>query len=125
MEKLFSASFYYSTNDLFSAENIIIFLAVFFIIDIIIIIVALAVKKSRESADKAQPVCRERAKIVDKQQLPPNAIVMSSTLIWILAELENGQRLRLNVKAQSGLVVGDTGYLTWQGSRVRNFERDK
>ncbi len=33
--------------------------------------------------------------------------------------------MRLNVKAQSGLAVGDTGYLTWQGSRVRNFERDK
>lgn len=88
-------------------------------------IIAYVSRKGQEASDNAQPINTARAKLIDKQQLASDAIVLPSTLIWFLFETEDGRRLRLNAKAQCGLVVGDTGSLTWQGSRVRNFERDK
>lgn len=112
-------------EDMISEPEFWVFLAIIFVaIWVILAIVAVAAKKSREASDNAQPVRSAKAKIIEKQQLPPNAIVFPSTLIWFLFETEDGQRVRLNAKAQCGLVVGDTGYLTWQGSRVRNFELD-
>lgn len=80
-----------------------------------------AILRGRQNAaNKAQPVRREWAKVVDKQQLAPNAIAFE---IWVMFELKSGQRLRLTAKAQNSLIVGDEGTLTWQGSKVQNFQR--
>lgn len=86
-----------------------------------LIIIAVA-KSARDNANNAQPLRCELAQVVEKQQLPANTI-MSLSEMWVLFELEDGQRIRLIVKATNDLVVGDTGYLTWQGKAMRSFDR--
>ncbi len=86
---------------------------------------AFIIRRSREIEDSSHPLRSARAKVLEKQQFPSNATIYATTLGWFLFELESGERLRLRAKALCGLVVGDTGTLTWQGERVRNFEWDE
>lgn len=79
------------------------------------------------------------AKIVAKltkvsQHQQPNAgdatgahgfTVMSSTSYYVTFELENGERMELSVKGpEYGMLAeGDTGALSYQGTRYLGFER--
>ena len=103
-------------------EDVFIGVAVMLGIMVIMIIAVAIMKKSRDSQDESCPVMRKKAKILEKEQLPQNTIMALSEMN-VLFEVEGGQRLRLHAKAQNHLIPGDEGYLTWQGSKVINFER--
>lgn len=79
-------------------------------------------KHKRDAEDDAQPILEENAKVIDKQQVAPNAIVFE---VWIMFETETGKRVRLNCKPNDAYIVGDEGCLRWQGTRLYSFERGK
>lgn len=79
-------------------------------------------KGRRDAADDAQPVRQATATVVDKQQIPPNAIVFE---VWVMFETEYGDRVRVVCKPDHNYIVGDKGHLKWQGSRLYSFERGK
>lgn len=101
----------------------------FFVLLIMTVLVAVlwgivfAMKSKEDSWNNAQPVQNQNAKLVDMQQVPAGQVVIGE--IWVMFELENGDRVRLNAKPQNSLVVGDKGVLTWQGKRILKFERNK
>ena len=105
-----------------SMQDVFMILAVLFGIMLVSLICAVIVKKSRDSKDEACPIQKKKAKVLEKDQLPPGTVVSLSEMN-ILFEIEGRQRLRLRAKAQNQLMPGDEGYLTWQGSKVINFER--
>lgn len=102
-------------------EDIFIFIAVLWVVAAILWIIVGALKKKQDSENETKPVRKATAKIVDKQQIESGAIVIGEP--WVLFETEDGERIRLNVKADNHLVVGDRGVLTWQGRKVLSFER--
>lgn len=93
-----------------------------FVIAAVLWIIYAVVKKKQDDENDAQPIVTRKAKLVDKQQVAAGDIVIGE--MWTLFELEGGERIRLNAKAQNSLVVGDCGLLTWQGKRILKFERD-
>ena len=77
-------------------------------------------------------IVAKRTKVSQHQQ--PNAgdatgahgfTVMSSTSYYVTFELENGERMELSVKGpEYGILAeGDTGALSYQGTRYLGFER--
>ena len=79
-------------------------------------------KHKRNAEDDAQPILEENAKVIDKQQVAPNAIVFE---VWVMFETETGKRVRLLVKPNDVYIIGDEGCLRWQGTRLYSFERGK
>ena len=104
-------------------EELTMMFAIMMGLGVISWIIVFVLKKQREDEDNAQPVCREHAKLVDMQQIPAGQIALGE--IWVMFELDSGERMKLNAKAQNTLVVGDAGMLTWQGRRIHKFERNK
>ena len=81
------------------------------------------IRKKQNADNNAQPLKEEYAKVVDKQQLNSGSIIIGEP--WVLFELEDGKRVRLNAHPENSLVVGDKGKLTWQGNRIKGFERER
>lgn len=81
-----------------------------------------AMKYRREVEDGAQPVLEAAAKVIDKQQIAPNSITIET---WVMFETNSGNRMRLVCKPNNDYIIGDKGYLVWQGSRLISFERGK
>lgn len=79
-------------------------------------------KHKRDVEDDARPVLQATATVVDKQQIAPNTIAFE---VWVMFETESGDRVRLVCKPDHNFIVGDKGYLKWQGSRLFSFERGK
>ncbi len=75
--------------------------------------------KNRENASK--PMVTKHATLIEKPQIPPNAI---SVAMWLVFQLDNGERIRVQASGNPSLVVGDQGMLTWQGTALRGFVRD-
>lgn len=89
----------------------------------VISLIVLGIAKSKQDRENdSQPIEKDYAKLVDKQQLPANGIVVGE--MWVLFEVKGGRRVRLNAKIPNSLVIGDAGVLTWQGSRIIGFERN-
>ena len=105
-------------------EEIFMVFAVLFGLMIISFIVLIVTKNKRDAENNSHPIQTSRAKLVDKQQLPAGTLLAVSEM-WVLFELENGNRVQLIAKAQNRLVVGDEGMLTWQGNKILKFERNK
>lgn len=80
------------------------------------------VMKSKEDArNNTQPVQTMYVKLIDMQQVPAGQIVIGN--IWVMFELEDGERIRLYAKDHNSLVVGDKGMLTWQENQILKLER--
>lgn len=105
-----------------SMEDLFMFYAILIGILVIMWIFVAAVKKKQDAENRAQPVRKKKAKIIDMQKVESGAIVFGEP--WVLFELENGSRVRLNAKAENSLMVGDAGLLTWQGKKILKFERE-
>lgn len=104
-------------------EFVFMLFAIMIALIIILSVFLVIINKKRDKMDSAQPERREWARVIDRPQAgTQNGIVLE---IYMMFELQDGQRLRLRAKPNNSLVVGDTGYLTWQGTKVKNFERDK
>lgn len=104
------------------AEMLPFFLVVMIGVGIIFMIIIKSKQKEEEERNASYPICRMNAKIVDKMQLAPNTM-MSVSQMWILFELTDGRRLKLTTRASNEWIVGDTGYLTWQGTSMIRFGR--
>ena len=100
---------------------ILLFSAV--IVIAILWIVAAVLRKKNEAEIKSHPVLTKTAKLIDMQQVPAGQIVLGE--IWVLFELQDGERLRLNANPQNNLMIGDVGILTWQGRRILSFKRNR
>lgn len=105
----------------FFGENIFLIIVVMFVAAGILGAVAKYLEKQQEAENKTQPINSGIAKIVDMQKIETGVIIIGEP--WILFELDNGTRIRLNAKPQNNLVVGDIGMLTWQGRKILKFER--
>ena len=79
--------------------------------------------RKNEAEIKSHPVLTKTAKLIDMQQVPAGQIVLGE--IWVLFELQDGERLRLNANPQNNLMIGDVGILTWQGRRILSFKRNR
>ncbi len=84
------------------------------------VVIAAVVSKMRDISNDAQPVLEAVATVVDKQQVSNGAGI--TPVVWVMFETETGERVRLNCSSME-YIVGDKGYLRWQGSRVCSFAR--
>lgn len=97
-------------------------LPLFFIICGVICLICVLVIKAKNAESNDKPVRTAVAKIVDKDQPAANAVTIIG---WLLFETEEGERVRVSVKAGHDFLIGDVGDLTWQGTRLISFTRRK
>lgn len=103
-------------------EHIMIFVVVMLMIGVISAIILAGAKRREVTVNNAQPLRKEFAMVVDKEQVPPGTIMFGNP--WVLFELNSGSRVRVRVSpSQNHLVIGDTGMLTWRGERLISFNR--
>lgn len=95
----------------------------FCVVSAILLGIVFIMMKKDNARNKAEPLQTKSAKVLEKEQIPAGQVVIGS--IWVVFELENGERIRLYVKEHSSVYYGDKGMLTWQGNRVVSFERSK
>lgn len=105
-----------------SIEDLAMLFAILFGLMIVSLIFLAIIKKKQDAEDQAQPVRKEMAKVVDKQQIDSGGIVIGEP--WVLFEVEGGTRVRLSANPKNSLVIGDTGMLTWQGCKILRFDRN-
>lgn len=74
----------------------------------------------RNSRNSAQPYRTANAVVIDRQQLPANAVSFQT---WVMFETEGGERVRLLCERSHNYIVGDRGRLSWQGDKLHNFSR--
>ncbi|WP_429844743.1 DUF2500 domain-containing protein [Brevibacillus sp. FIR094] len=78
-------------------------------------------------SNNASPILTQPAKIISKRTSTSGGgnDTSVSTYYYLTFELSNGERLEFHVKgSEYGLLVeGDTGRLTYQGTRYKEFSR--
>ncbi|MED1780538.1 DUF2500 domain-containing protein [Brevibacillus fortis] len=78
-------------------------------------------------SNNASPILTQPAKIISKRTSTSGGgnDTSVSTYYYLTFELSNGERLEFHVKgSEYGLLVeGDTGILTYQGTRYKEFSR--
>lgn len=90
-------------------------------ISIVLYIVCATIK----AKNSKQPIESKWAKVVEKQVgNAKDSIVPGNETISVCFEFENGSRKVMHISASQGLLVGDTGLLTWQGTVFISFKRD-
>ena len=94
------------------------------------IIVTLVRSASEWSANNHSPVLSVDAKVVSKRtnvsaHANQNGGHSSSTIYYVTFQVESGDRMELSVKSSEYgmLAEGDSGRLTFQGTRFLGFER--
>lgn len=88
----------------------------------VICVVSLFILKMKDAENDTKPVLGMRAKIIDKDHVAPGTVAF---VIGVTFETEDGNRMEISCNAREHYVVGDTGFLKWQGTRLISFERDK
>ncbi|MBP3659869.1 MAG: DUF2500 domain-containing protein [Oscillospiraceae bacterium] len=89
---------------------------------VVICVVGLVIIKSKDAENDSKPILEMKAKIIDKDKVDPGTVAF---VIGVTFETEDGNRMELSCSAKEHFVVGDTGYLKWQGTRLISFERDR
>lgn len=105
-----------------TADDIAEMFPLFIIICAAICVICVIIIKAKDKENDNKPVKTAMAKIIDKDQPVPNAVTIVG---WLLFETTDGERVRVSIKAGHDYVIGDYGKLTWQGSRLIDFSRDK
>lgn len=82
--------------------------------------ICLMIIKIKEAENNALPINGMVATIIDMQQVASNTVAFA---IWVMFETEDGTRVRVSCNANENYVVGDKGYLKWQGTRLISFDR--
>lgn len=105
----------------------------FFIAFFIIILVMIFKGLSQWNNNNHQPVLTVDARVVSKREdvshhtnnVDGNMTHSSSTFYYTTFEVQSGDRMELAVSGQEFgmLAEGDTGKLTFQGTRFKGFER--
>lgn len=101
-------------------SDLMMLLAILAGFGIVLWIFVISLHQKQSADNKAKPVEKAMAKLIEKPSLP-NGAIPSLTYIPLLFEVENGQRVRLSVKATTTYVVGDAGELVWQGTNLISF----
>lgn len=102
-------------------KDVSVLFAILFGSLIILSIISIVITSVQKAKDSSYPIQKKHAKVLEKEQLPVGAIV-ADVKVWF--ETEDGDRLRLRAKPQNKLFPGDEGLLTWQGTKIMNFERE-
>lgn len=121
----------------FGFMNVFPFLFVLVFLVILSFIIMMMVKSLRQwNKNNAQPVLTVNAKVVAKRQNVGHTMGHTGTDhmdsghtytdYYATFEVESGDRMELHIPAEEigMLVEGDTGRLTFQGTRYKGFERD-
>lgn len=103
-------------------EDIVEALPMFMLIMAAIFVICIITIKKKDSANDALPIRGANATIVDMQKVDSNTIAI---ITWTMFETSDGTRVRLSTRANNTYVIGDKGYLRWQGTRLISFERGK
>lgn len=77
--------------------------------------VCLAFVKKKEAEDRAMPFEGKIAKLIDLDN--SNEFVR-----WATFEARDGERVRLQCENDRPYLIGDEGYLKWQGTRLLSFD---
>lgn len=107
----------------FDMEFFFMFILAMGVVMVFLWIIVFALRSHEKAKNNSQPVKTNTAKLIDMQQVPAGQIVIGE--IWVMFELDNGERIRLKANPKNSLVVGDKGILTWQGTNILKFERNK
>lgn len=105
-----------------TTDDILSFALIFMCVGVTCLFIMLAWKKKNDRETRYMPVEGMEASIVDKQQLSPNTYAFE---VWVLFEGDDGRRIRLMCKSNNDYVIGDKGYVKWQGTKLFSFERGK
>ena len=105
-----------------TTDDVLYGYAVFFVAaGIICLAIMMWVRKvNRENA--ALPVQGMEARVVDLERPSSNEI---KTSVWIMFEGNSGNRIRVMTRSNHSYMIGDKGYVRWQGTRLYSFERGK
>lgn len=107
-------------GDITTDDILLIGLPVLFGLLILSWIAYSSTKHKQNAENSAKPVLGAIAKVVDKQQIAPNTIAFE---VWVMFETESGERIRVVCKANNNYIIGDRGYLKYQGTKLLDFER--
>ena len=93
---------------------------VFVLVTVIVLsfVTILIVTRIMDVKNKNKPIQGMRAKVLEKRG-------EQSMIVRILFQTEDGDRVELACSAKNKYVVGDEGFLKWQGTRLISFERDR
>ena len=105
-----------------TTDDVADMLPMLFAIMIGICVICFIVIKVKDSENNSKPVLGMKAKIIDKMREEPGTVAF---VIWVMFETADGNRVKLSCSAKNDYVVGDTGFLRWQGTRLISFERDR
>ena len=103
-------------------EDIAEALPMFMLIMAAIFVICIIIIKKKDSENDELPIKGANATIVDMQRVDSNTIAI---VTWTMFETSDGIRVRLSTRANNTYVIGDKGYLRWQGTRLISFERGK
>lgn len=110
-----------STDDI-SIDDIMMFLAVLIGVAIVVWIFVGIVFAAKKAEEDQKPIETGVAVLMEKQQ-STNSLTAAIENVPAIFELEDGRRVKLTLEANSTLVIGDRGEMTWQGSKLIKFER--
>lgn len=110
-----------STDDI-SLEDVMIFLAVLLGLMIVVFVFLGIVLSANKAEEERKPIENGIAVLMEKQQ-STNSLTAAIDNIPAIFELEDGRRIKLSLEANSTLVIGDRGEITWQGSKLIKFQR--
>ena len=105
-----------------TTDDIAGMLPMLFVIMIGICVICFFIIKSKDAENDSKPVMGMRAKVIEKRgdQGPGVPIVIA-----VLFQTEDGNRIELSCSAKNKYVVGDEGFLRWQGTRLISFDRER
>lgn len=106
-----------------TADEAMLFLESMIAIAVIMCVILLVLRKKNERENAKKPVLTVGATLIDKQQIQPGQIPIGG--IWVVFELENGDRVKLIADMRNSLMIGDTGTLTYQGNKILGFDRKR
>ena len=103
-------------------DDVLLFLLCFGIVGIISWIVVIKKHRDTERENDAQPIQGMVAKIVDMENLDTNTY---ASRMWVLFEGNDGNRVRIYCPVKNDFIIGDKGFVKWQGNKMLSFERGK
>lgn len=103
-------------------EGILELLPSFLVVCAIICLACYIIVKIRGAENDALPIAGADATIIDMPRIGSNQIAITT---WVMFETSDGRRMKLSCGANNHYVIGDKGYLRWQGTRLVSFELGK
>jgi len=104
-----------------SIADLEIMFGVLFGLSILIGVVCGVVVAAKKRSNASKPIVEGVVRVADIQQVTVAGVAPMSQILF---EFEDGNRVKLYVDQTHHYVVGDKGYLKYQGNELISFERD-